>query len=131
MSAQVLGLFVGIVLGALAFDVFASWQAKRKAIRENNQNLGGRYKSVERFKPSNKLKTNTTHRSPFYLELEPMNEPKQQKTVVLLDLIIDLQEQSNRQKLIIDDLRETRNQLLKSNDNLEDQVRLLRSKGVL
>tara|TARA_R110002110_G_scaffold119338_4_gene293816 strand:+ start:1231 stop:1413 length:183 start_codon:yes stop_codon:yes gene_type:complete len=60
-----------------------------------------------------------------------MNEPKQQKTVVLLDLIIDLQEQSNRQKLIIDDLRETRNQLLKSNDNLEDQVRLLRSKGVL
>ena len=66
------------------------------------------------------------------MELEPMNEdPKQQKTVVLLDLIIDLQEQSNRQKLIIDDLRETRNQLLKSNDNLEDQVRLLRSKGVL
>ena len=41
MSAQVLGLFVGIVLGALAFDVFASWQAKRKAIRyvkENREN---------------------------------------------------------------------------------------------
>ena len=40
MSAQVLGLFVGIVMGALAFDVFASWQAKRKAIRyvKDNQN---------------------------------------------------------------------------------------------
>ena len=33
MSAQVIGLFVGVVVGALAFDVFASWQAKRKAIR--------------------------------------------------------------------------------------------------
>ena len=33
MSAQVIGLFVGLVMGALAFDAFSSWQSKRKAIR--------------------------------------------------------------------------------------------------
>tara|TARA_R100000234_G_C4897854_1_gene134359 strand:- start:313 stop:498 length:186 start_codon:yes stop_codon:yes gene_type:complete len=60
-----------------------------------------------------------------------MNEnPKPKKTMVLLDLIVSLQEQINRQKLIIDDLRETRNQLLKTNDGLEDQVRLLRCRGI-
>jgi len=33
MSIQIISLFVGLLLGALAFDVFAGWQAKRKAIR--------------------------------------------------------------------------------------------------
>ena len=60
-----------------------------------------------------------------------MNENlKPKKTMVLLDLIVSLQEQLNRQRLIIDDLRETRNQLLKTNDGLEDQIRLLRSRGI-
>jgi len=38
MSNQIISLFVGLLLGALAFDAFAGWQAKRKAIRYIDEN---------------------------------------------------------------------------------------------